>query len=83
MESLSKIDSAGSYDSVISVNSGYVSAAVDLLISVPLTLLLICSLCKPTYRHTLLVHQFPLSSSDLNTTDDSASVFCWNEEEMK
>lgn len=39
MESLSNIDSAGSCDSVISMNSGYVSAAVNLLIPVQLPLL--------------------------------------------
>lgn len=34
MESLTNVDSAGSCDSVISMNSGYVSASIDLLITV-------------------------------------------------
>lgn len=56
MESLSNMDSAGSCDSVISMNSGCVSAAVDPLASVPLPLLLICWLYKAAYRHTVLLH---------------------------
>lgn len=58
MESLRIMDSPGSCDSVISTNSGYVSAAVDLLASVPLTLLLICSLYNATCRHTLQICYF-------------------------
>lgn len=54
MESLSIMDSPGSCDSVISTNSGYVSAADW----VPLTLLLICSLYNATCRHTLQIRYF-------------------------
>lgn len=43
MESLSNMDSAGSCDSVISMNSGFVSS-LERHISGPLTLLCVCPL---------------------------------------
>lgn len=73
LDSLSKMDSAGSFDSVISMNSGYVSAALNF--SLDAVAYLFCCI-----THRLTSGALVVCPVRLVITFHSASVCCWNGE---